>query len=85
MDIQKQDYLDGVLWIPPGPPYTPCIHEDDIASLCKMQSESFVLASAYYMDLEKGSLTIIKVYSPLGNSAGISGIRFVYHTGTESI
>jgi hypothetical protein len=85
MDAQKQDSLDGILWTPPCPSPAPVIHEDDIAALYKMQSQSFSPASFHCVDPEKGSLAMIKVYSPLGSSAGITGIGFVYHTGTESL
>ena len=84
LDVYKQDKIDEILWSPPRPSAVPCIHDDDIAALHKMQSESFAPASAYLMDPDKGSLVTIKIYSSLGRAAGITGIGFVYHTGTES-
>ncbi|ESZ99101.1 hypothetical protein SBOR_0511 [Sclerotinia borealis F-4128] len=85
MDIERQDKFDGIFWKHPRLASTPSIHEDDITALYQLQTASFAPASFHCIGQEKGILIAIKVYSPLGHSAGITGIGFVYDTGIETI
>ena len=85
LEFDKPPSLDDILWSPPYPLCPPITHEDDVAAILKLQSESFTPASTHYIDSEHGRLVSIKVYSPLGFCAGITGIGFVYDTGFESL
>ncbi|RDL40331.1 uncharacterized protein BP5553_00310 [Venustampulla echinocandica] len=87
IDVGKQDSLDDVLWTPHCTLSTPSIsmHEDDMAALHKLQRKSFAPASIHCVNSGNGQLVGIKVYSPLGYCAGITGIGFVYDTDFESI
>jgi hypothetical protein len=83
MDVRKRTNLDDILWTPPYPSFAPFIHTDDITALYTLQMDSFAPASTHYIDPQNGRLAAIKVYSPLGYCAGITGIGFVYDTGVE--
>ncbi|CAD6443495.1 cc809fd8-7ac7-4113-8ffe-9b05e6c1daf7 [Sclerotinia trifoliorum] len=85
MDVERQDKFDGISWKHPHLSTAPSIHQDDVAALYRLQSTSFALASTHFIDQGKRILVAIKVYSPLGCSAGITGIGFVYDTGTETV
>src|ERR1700710_118273 len=63
----------------------PSMVEDDITALHNLQSKSFAPASTLSIRPENGHLVGIKVYAPLGPCTGITGIRFVYNTGIESM
>ncbi len=59
--------------------------QDDIDTLSTFQKESFAPASTHLINPKNGRLLAIKIYSPLGYCAGITGIGFVYDRGAESI
>ncbi len=61
------------------------MHGDDITALHYLQSESFAPASTLCIEPENGHVVAIQVYAPLGYYTGITGIRFVYDTGMESM
>jgi len=61
------------------------MHDEDITALHNLQSESFAPASTLYIKPENGRVVAIKIYAPLGLNTGITGIRFVYDTGIESM
>jgi len=61
------------------------MYEDDISALYNLQRESFAPASTLHIELENGQLIAIGVYALLRQLAGITGIRFVYDEGIESM
>ncbi len=85
-DFKEHDIsLHDILWAHPYPSLMPSMHDDDITALHYLQIESFAPASTLCMKPENGRVVAIQVYTPLGYYAGITGIRFVYDTGMESM
>jgi hypothetical protein len=80
-DRNEQDSLDNILWTLPYPVSAPSLCNDDVRALCELQRASFTPASTVCIEPAKGQLIAIKVHSPLGPGAGISGIQFVYGSG----
>ncbi|KAH8807076.1 hypothetical protein F5884DRAFT_788462 [Xylogone sp. PMI_703] len=72
--------LDDILWKFPCPSSSPIMEANDVASLRRLQRESFVPASTLCM---RPSLTAIHVYSPLGTNSGITGIQLVHYAGSK--
>jgi hypothetical protein len=85
MDTNKQPGVENIFGAQSYPLLPPVIHEDDLASLHLMQSESYNPATSYFIESTCGRLTSVKVYSALGFHAGITGIGFLYDGVTEHL
>jgi len=85
IDVQEEINPGGISWAAPYPSYTPTLLPDDVTALHALQRASFAPASTHSHDSRNGRLAAIKVYSPLGWRAGITGVVFAYDTGVESV
>ncbi|KAF4637138.1 hypothetical protein G7Y89_g928 [Cudoniella acicularis] len=85
IENREHNKLNNVLWVPLYPSFVPSLHEKDIAALYQLQRQFFAPASFISIEPENGRLIAITVYSPIGRGAGVTGIRFIYDTGLESM
>lgn len=84
VESPEQENLDDILWAPLSPASPVSVYSDDIATLHKLQRISFMPASTLCLEPQRGQLIAVKVYSPLGFHAGVTGIGLIYDTNLET-
>ncbi|RFU34762.1 hypothetical protein B7463_g1519, partial [Scytalidium lignicola] len=67
----EQKNLDDILWELPYPSCSPSMHESDVTFMHKLQKESFVPASTFFIESRLGQLTAIKFTTNLHRTSGV--------------